>query len=922
MKILAVLLFATLYCCSASFAQTTKIEGIITDSVARQGISNAAVLILSPGDSLLLGFTRTSPTGAYTLTVPARANYMLQILHPQFADYVDEVPGGKAAIKIPGINMTGKAQLLQAVILNSSSPIRVKGDTTIFSADSFKVGANANVEELLKKLPGLQVDKDGKITAMGQTVEKVLVDGEEFFGEDPGMAVKNLRADAVKEVQVFDKKSEQAEFTGIDDGKTQKTINLKLKENAKKGYFGKVGLSGGPLAKKGARYNNNLLFSSFKGKRKISGYLLNGNTGQDGLSWQDRQKYGGADDNVEVMDDGGIMISSTNESGFDVYVDPKNGFIRNLNAGLQYNTSFGKSKINITPQYNGQIYDNSVRSYTQQQLDGDSVLNTNSNKNAHVNRYNQVNRVVFDTKIDSLTTLKVTASGSLSNTKNNEYTQSTTTGKTNNLKNNFTRSLNTNNDRTQLFATAVVKHKFAKDRRTLSLTTGFNNESNTGDSYLITETNDFVNNQFLPVNQLFNIDKQQNRYNAKLTYTEPLSKMFALSISHELILDNGNNNQSTMSYSNTTGKYDTKVDSLTNFFDQKIVINQPSLVLSYNAKKIKYNIGSGFGFTKFDFTDKTLNRQYNRDFTNFFPSANFSYNYKANSSIRASYQGRTIQPTLNQLQPLRNINDPFNQYIGNPNLKQSFNNNFSISNNSYNFLKESYYYVYAYGGFTLNSIQSAKTINAATGKTITQPVNTDGNYNAGLSGGTGLKLKKLDMRLNIGPNLNYSQYVQIINGQSSFSKNLNTGINIYLNKTKDKKYDLTASTQLGRNTNKNGQTNTTNSFNTIGANFDGTIYYKKVWNIVLDYEMNARQKTLQARDNLSYQLLNTTLNRTFKNDEYTVYVTVRDVFNQNVGITQNFYGNTYSQTINERLRRFFMLGFTWNFKNKSNATTK
>jgi hypothetical protein len=119
-----------------------------------------------------------------------------------------------------------KAELLQAVIVKTGSPLKIRGDTTVYTADSFKVSANANVEELLKKLPGIQVDKDGNIKAMGETVQKVLVDGEEFFGNDPGMAVKNIRADAVKEVQVFDKKSEESDFTGIVDGKTQKTINL------------------------------------------------------------------------------------------------------------------------------------------------------------------------------------------------------------------------------------------------------------------------------------------------------------------------------------------------------------------------------------------------------------------------------------------------------------------------------------------------------------------------------------------------------------------------------------------------------------------------------------------------------------------------------------------------------------------------
>src|SRR4029078_6500864 len=205
---------------------------------------------------------------------------------------------------LPTFALMSKSKILQEVIIKTGKPIQIKGDTTVYTADSFKVSANANVEELLRKLPGIQVDKDGKIKAMGETVEKVLVDGEEFFGDDPGMAVKNLRADAVKEVQVFDKKSEQAEFTGIDDGKTQKTINLKLKEDKKKGYFGKIDAAGGLQKNIPNRFNDNLLFSSFKGKRKLSAFLLNGNTGQDGLNWQDEQKYGGQDDNfTKNLDD-------------------------------------------------------------------------------------------------------------------------------------------------------------------------------------------------------------------------------------------------------------------------------------------------------------------------------------------------------------------------------------------------------------------------------------------------------------------------------------------------------------------------------------------------------------------------------------------------------------------------------------------
>ena len=282
MKKLITLFTGILILSFSSFAQLSKVTGAVLDRNENKPVKNAVIALLIPKDSILYKFTRSDPEGKYILKDIKPGSYILMTTHPYYADVLEDVEI-KGNVEFPPYALISKAKLLQEVIVKTGSPIKLKGDTTIYTADSFKVSANANVEELLKKLPGIQVDKDGKIKAMGQTVEKVLVDGEEFFGDDPGMAVKNLRADAVKEVQVFDKKSEQAEFTGVDDGKTQKTINLKLKEDKKTGYFGKMDVSAGPEKHIENRYNDNLLFGSFKGKRKFSAFLLNGNTGQDRL---------------------------------------------------------------------------------------------------------------------------------------------------------------------------------------------------------------------------------------------------------------------------------------------------------------------------------------------------------------------------------------------------------------------------------------------------------------------------------------------------------------------------------------------------------------------------------------------------------------------------------------------------------------
>jgi hypothetical protein len=240
-----------------SFAQKIKITGKIQDDAGKMPIKNAVVMILSEKDSILQSFTRTNEKGEYMISIERLGNKILMITNPLYADYVDNIILNENSKTLNTVKLTNKSKLLQEIIIKTGGSIKIKGDTTIYTADSFNVSANANVEELLKKLPGIQVDKNGEIKAMGEKVKKVLVDGEEFFGDDPGMAVKNLRADAVKEVQVFDKKSEQAAFTGIDDGNTQKTINLKLKEDKRKGYFGKISLSGGAGKDITNRFNNN-----------------------------------------------------------------------------------------------------------------------------------------------------------------------------------------------------------------------------------------------------------------------------------------------------------------------------------------------------------------------------------------------------------------------------------------------------------------------------------------------------------------------------------------------------------------------------------------------------------------------------------------------------------------------------------------
>ena len=903
----------------SSFSQMVKVSGKVKDANEDKPVYNAVVALLTPKDSILYSFTRTDSSGEYVMKDVAPGKYILMTSQPHFADILTDVVLENDT-KLPLTSLISKAKLLQEVIIKTGSPMRIKGDTTVYTADSFKVSANANVEELLKKLPGIQVDKDGNIKAMGETVKKVLVDGEEFFGDDPGMAVKNLRADAVKEVQVFDKKSDQSEFSGIDDGKTQKTINLKMKDNKKTGYFGKVDVAAGPQKNIDDRYNDNIMFGSFKGKRKFSAFLLNGNTGQNSLSWDDRQKYGGNDNiSMDINDNGDLSFNWIGNSDNEPYVDPQNGYMTNVNAGLQYSNKWNDIyNLNLSPKFNSEDYSNHKNAFTQTQV-GDSVLNNNSNDVSHVNRQNFKIRGILDMALDSSNSLKITANTNFYHTESQDLSTSQTTGDNVTLKNTSDRQLQTNSDKSAISADVLFRHKFKKTRRTLSFSGSWYSQYNDGNTLLKSTNTAYFDgdpSSIQDLNQTMNYQQSTQTLSASVLYTEPLSKELSLQLKYQAIYNNGFNDQLTYQYSDASGKYDNMIDSLSNNFKQHILQNIPTVTFNFANKKLKANIGSGVGFTHFDLKDITYNNDYVRNYTNFYPSANVTYTYKPNHNIRFNYSGRTTQPTINQLQPLRNNNDYFNQVLGNPDLKPSFNQSINISHNNYNFLKDIYSYVSMYASVTQNAITSNSMINLDSGKTISQPINVNGNYNFGFYGGIGFKAKKIDTRFDFSPNLSLNRFANVINGVKSYSKTFSPGLRVYVSKSKEKKYDVSISDEFSYNTNNTTQNDTKIHYYTNSLSLNGTIYYKKVWSLSTDYTYYFRQKTVQADQNLITNIWNARLQRTFKHDEFTAYFTVNDILDQNVGIERNFYGNTYSQVINDRLKRYFLIGFTWNFKNK------
>nr|HQU56285.1 carboxypeptidase regulatory-like domain-containing protein [Chitinophagaceae bacterium] len=414
--LLSLFLFSTTL---ISAQQTGSVSGIAFYTISQQPIAGVTVSVLSQKDSSLISFSMTDKDGKFSITHIPNGQYRVLMTHVQYhnSNVYFAITDEQKNINLSKIIMNDKTKVLDEVVVASEAPpVTLVGDTIQYNAGSFKTKPNANVENLLKKLPGVKVEKDGTVKAQGEKVTKVLVDGKSFFGNDPKIATKNLPADAVDKVQVFDKKSEMADMTGFDDGNTEKTINLKLKKSKKKGQFGKITVGAGNHKRFEGKFNIN----SFKGARQLSAIGMGNNTNAQGFSFFDilnftgelaRMQRGmsGGDININIsLDD--ATASAMNLGG------GRGGITKAWGGGINYNNIIG-NKLDwqsnyfynrLNPQKNSRI----LRQY----ILPDSTYFYN--ENAYTNTINNNHRVNLNTlyQIDSLNSIRIIPSFSYQKT--------------------------------------------------------------------------------------------------------------------------------------------------------------------------------------------------------------------------------------------------------------------------------------------------------------------------------------------------------------------------------------------------------------------------------------------------------------------------------------------------------------------------
>ncbi|RVT97297.1 TonB-dependent receptor [Mucilaginibacter limnophilus] len=923
--VLLILILSTLFAAAQNIG---SVKGAVTDSASNVKLENSTISILDHKDSTLVSFTRATSSGEFNIEHLPRGKFIMLITYPEYADYAEEfvLDSVNHEINFGTVNLILKSKLLAEVIIKARpTAIKIKGDTTEYNAAAFTVQPNAKVEDLLKQFPGIQIDKDGKITAQGETVNKVLVDGEEFFGDDPTLVTKNIRADMVDKVQLYDKKSDQATFTGIDDGQKTKTLNIKLKEDKKTGSFGKADVG---IATKDF-YQAQLLFNTFRGKKKFSAYGTLANTGKIGLNWQDNNKYtGGA--NMEFMDGGGIMIMSNTNDDLESFNGTYNneGIPVARTGGVHYDAKWGDDKYSINANYKaGSLtVDGSKVSLSENILADTSVIKSNTNQTFHNFIFRQKADGMYQAKLDTSSNLKITFDGTL---KNNETIDSyISENRIGNRQTFSNRDLTNKGDQNSFNATIFYNKRF-KPGRTISVNIAPSVNQSSANGFLKSDIN-YYNNEgardsTVHIDQYKVNDIKSAVLNSNITYTEPLFKSLSLTLNYGLGINNATADRKTFSPS-SAGKYDVLVDTLSSDYKLNQLSNQAGAVFNFKQGKSNVTFGTRAALVNFTQRDLYTGNNFERNFTNWFPQASFNYKFKERSSAWLYYNGNTTQPTIDQIQPIRNNNDPLNITKGNPDLTPSFTNSFNLGYSSYKVLTEQYFRISGNYSFVTNPITSNTMTDTATTRTVYQFTNLAGKKPANFYFSTYFdrRIKKLDIGLGLDLNLNGSTYYNMINNELSFTKSYTYSGTFNVQKYKYLKYSMyvsfgpnytinETSTQKDRNNNGRG-------FNTNGS-FSYFLPLKMVISTDINYQFRAKTPTFNSDFHLF--IWNASLTKVLnKQDNFRALLTVNDLLNKNTGFNRNAYGNIIMENRYTTIRRYFILSLVYDFNKMGGSKAK
>lgn len=897
MKKLYLILFVVIVFVLETKAQSFTLRGSVRDTMIEQSLQNAVVTVIRIQDSIMMTFVRTDDKGDFEISNLPIDTYQVKIQHPRFGTYNSFffANAENHDFDLGRIILPRKVNDLQEVVIFAfKEPVYYSGDTLVYDATKFKTQPNATVEDLLKKLPGIDVDKDGKIKSQGKDIAKVLVDGDEFFGSDPTVATKNLAANAVESVQVYEQKKES---TDASSDETEQILNIKLKEEAKKGYFGKIS-AGTDFMKFG---EGSLLANVYNKSSKISIFSLASNTPTSNFGWEDIYKYGLNDENsVEYWEDDEMyyMFSDQNKGGLPQILKSGFYFSTKINKKLKFNTNY-TYVTNLTKK---------TTQRNTQYVFSDTTYNTLVLENSKTQQQSHKGGAEALWDLDSLTLVRINLSAqwqdqNTESTSSQDYIDELATKTRNN-----TLNTNTTDVSSSYNAKISVFKKFKKEKR----------EWNT--KYQFNYKNGDQNIDFSSLDHQFILDSDtgfmQRRHNLRKTlthlfstsYTEPFGKYFRW--------ENGATYDYAANISKVIANQASLIDEnfypyVNNDYKSTYAHLQGYSKLIYETKKTTASAQLKARHTEIHNIDQLLTTDLLQKYFQWFPTLRYNYKFSQNSRLSVNYNTDSKLPSISQLQPIIDNTNPNQINLGNTSLTPTYVHKLRFQYNTWKPISGKYLWSSAVMTYTQHAL-SNEILYDQEGRKTTRPINIDHSKSFNASVGASSKILKSDFSINTNVGYNYNDqysYIDAAKNQisnhdinQSYGLDYDTdsfyvGINYRLN------YRFPHASLYGEN----------KPYNTQNFSLDASLKlpYKFELNTDFTYILQSKRSNGIAQ---SYPFWNASVQKTFtKRNLFILSAEVHDIFNKNVSFERYVSENTITDELSNLISRFFLLKLTYNF---------
>lgn len=892
------------------FAQKASVKGRTVDSAQKKGLPYSTLSLIDAKDSSLVSINMADSSGSFSIQMDNPGDFLLSASHTGFMPLWKRVQLRKGeTLDLENLRLRPVDTMVDITVTVRRPPVEIKDDVIEFNTEHFKTPPNALVEDMLKRMPGMTVDRNGMVRFNGKPVRRLMVNGKEIFSGNPTIATQNLNADWVDKVQVYERKSDRSQFTGLDDGYTETTVNLVLKKDKHRAIFGRASAGTGTNRRFEAHTNLN----RFDNNRQLSLIGMGNNTDKNGFAMTELLSF-----NTELQKNllngtsGSFMVSS-DELGLPVAgMGNKQGISKTFAGGLNINESWKKkTDFNaslLTSDIETKIESELLRKnlVPRDQFDYSSI--STSERSTRQQRF----KATIDHRMDSFNSIRITPQLSFQQDRQTALTRFASSSDDGLPLNEGSTENASQSGRMALNNDILFRKRFARQGRTLS------SSINMGYSLTGTERSLATDNTFFSqgLSVLDTTVMQNNEaegifrsFQGSATYTEKVGRRILMELTGYHNRATGNSELNTMDYNGQTGKYDLPNTPLTNSFGMRQTANGGTLRFRGNFQKGSAGLSASVqeaGMTSEDRSSGTVVRH---SFTDLLPTANLRYRFSSKASAILNYNSSTRMPSARQLQPVADVSDPLNVYKGNPDLRRSYVHTLNATFNDFNFARGRNLFAFA----SLNRIDDAivqSDLVDAGGRRVSTSVNADGVINAFANLNSGISWKKLKSNIGVGIGVNYSRAMSFVNGNRNELRNLSLAPSLTWAFTLEDRLMLFASARWNfSKASYSLQPSLDNRFiqHTYTLEMTNQLPAGITLNNTLAYTMSSG---LQQGFDTDVPLWSASFSKSLlKNDRGELKLTATDILNRNAGIGRTANHNFVEDMRYNVLKRYFLVSF-------------